>query len=117
MNAPATADFQSTVGEIARLYDLAESDVLEEVVRAGCRSFWWEGSRYDAEGVRRLIKDWWRWDVTPEIELTLSPVELERLEEQLSACEETTQKPLRKFVASQAEPPHLAAAKRQQRTG
>ena len=116
MNAPAT-DFHSTVGEIASLYDLAESDVLDEVIRAGCRSFWWEGNRYDAEGIRRLVKDWWRWDVTPEFELSLSPAELERLEGQLSAYEEAGQKPLRKFVASQTQLPSLAAGRGKQRTG
>ena len=37
----------TSVGEIANLYDIAAADALDEVIRSGCRVFWWNGKPYE----------------------------------------------------------------------
>jgi hypothetical protein len=110
---PIHEPLATSVGEIARLYDLPESDVLDEAVHAGCRSFWWEGTRYGADEIRQVIKDWWRWDLTGEIELNLTGEEAARLERALGGDEAGEPKPLRKFVPSQTQLPHQVNRRRQ----
>lgn len=109
----------TTIGEVAQLYDVPPADALDEAIRSGCRLFWWEGKPHGVQGVRQLIKDWWRWDVTPEIAVDLSPEESARLEqafggELVAAAQATASKAPRKFTPSEANPPNLAATKRQQ---
>jgi hypothetical protein len=98
----------TSVGEIAALYDIPPTDALDAVIGAGCKRYWWEGNRYDAGGVRRLVKEWSRWDATPEVEVDLTPEQRQRLDQALgeenpavAAPAQELQKPIRKFAASE----------------
>lgn len=109
----------TTVGEIAGLYDLPAADVLDAVIRSGCRMFWWNGKPYEAEGIRKQIGGAWQWDLTPEIEVDLTPQQRQRLDELLGEGAVAdpppaeSQRPLRKFIASDAQLPQQAGQRRQ----
>ena len=117
--AAANEPLSTTIGEIAALYDLPAGDVLDETIKAGCRSFWWNGKPYHAEGIRQLAGEWWRWDIRPEIEIDLSPDVLSRLQFALGGEEaaDAATKPLRKFVASEKHLPALEDLRRRERFG
>ena len=119
--APTAAQpepLSTTIGEIARLYDVAPNDALDEVIRTGCRSYWWNGQTYRVEGIRRLIQDSWQWDVTPEIEVDLTAREQNSLDSSFGSDEPlpagASAKPLRKFVASESALPTATIQGRQQ---
>lgn len=122
----------TTIGEIAGLYDIPPADVLDEVANAGCRLFWWEGKPHGLEGIRQLVKDWWRWDVTPEIAVDLSPEQSAQLEFAFGSAEPVAvgsvgpatltappaaARPARKFSPSDTRLPNLAAEKRRHQSG
>lgn len=119
--APVAAQPQplsTTIGEIARLYDVAPTDALDEVIRSGCRRYWWNGESSGAEGIRKLIRDSWQWDVTPEIEVDLTASEQERLDRSLGSNDAqpaaAMARPPRKFIASESELPSTSTQRRQQ---
>jgi len=102
----------TSVGEIAKLYDISAEEALEKVIDSGCRRFWWNRERFGVEGIRQLLSDLSHWDVVADIEIELTPDERQRLDEALVAeklqtaragCADT--KPPRKFVASDAQSP------------
>lgn len=75
-----TAPLSTTIGELAERYDIPAADALQSVIDAGCRLFWWEGKPHGVDGIRAQIKSWWRWDITPEIQVDLSPEERAAIE-------------------------------------
>ena len=111
----------TSVGEIAKLYDIPAEDALEKVIDSGCRRFWWNRERCGAEGIRRLLSDLAQWDVAADIEIELTPDERQRLDETLvvekmeiarSGSGDT--KPPRKFAPSDSQSPASAPHVRKQ---
>jgi hypothetical protein len=109
----------TSVGEIANLYDIPAADAMDELVRAGCRVYWWNGTSYSADGIRQAISDAWQWEMTPEIEVDLTPEQRRVLDGSLGGSEHEeeaagAQKPLRKFIASEPQLPQQAHQRQQQ---
>jgi hypothetical protein len=111
----------TSVGEIAKLYDIPAEDALEKVIDSGCRRFWWNRERCGVEGIRRLLSDLSQWDVTADIEVELTPDERQRLDEALVAekmqtarLDSAESKPPRKFAPSDSQSPARVSHVRKQ---
>ena len=102
----------TSIREIAQFYDIPPADALNEVVKTGCRLYWWNGTPYEANGIQREIKEFWQWDITPEVDVDLSPDQRRRLDDALgeereeipaseNAGPEAAQVAPRRFVASE----------------
>jgi len=110
----------TSVGEIAKLYDIPAEDALEKVIDSGCRRFWWGHERCGVEGIRRLLSDLPQWDVAADIEIELTPDERQRLDEALIAeklqttrSDNADSKP-RKFAPSDRQSPARVSHVRKQ---
>jgi|SRR5688500_14621419 hypothetical protein len=123
-----------TLGELARRIDVSPGDVLGAAIDAGIQVFWHEGRQFRTAAYLRCYlqtQDMQGYqDPVPQLEVDLSPEEIERLAAELSVepqelslesatsaeATSTSHRPLRKFVASQPSPPNLAGGERKQKS-
>jgi hypothetical protein len=115
-----------TVGVLAERIDVPPRDVLDAALAAGGGPFWHEGQQFrDAARLRTYLRLQVLFDPVREVEFTLSPDLAARLAEELSVTpDELLTEPEiapagpRKFVASEAQfPPVAAAGKRREQRG
>jgi hypothetical protein len=120
----------ASIGELADFIGIAPHEALDEVIASGVRDFWHEGTRFrTADDLKQYLARGHFFDPVPEIEIDLSAdqvkglavqweldVEREADADSSSAVSETV-KPMRKFIASEADLPTTAANRPRQNSG